>query len=62
MTTLASIIPVEDSLRSQEREEEWQQRLLSLQEWIAELLLKNQQLRIALWDTPTNIQPKEMNK
>ena len=32
----------------QEREEELQQRLSSLQEWICHLLMKNQQLRMSL--------------
>ena len=58
MTTSGSIVPVKDDLRSQERDEDWQRRLLSLQKWVAELLIKNQQLRAALWDSPTNIQPK----
>ena len=62
MTTLGLIVPVKDDLRSQEREEDWQRRLLGLQKWVAELLIKNQQLRAALWDSPINNQPKEMNK
>ena len=32
----------------QEREEEWRQRLCSLQEWICHLLIRNQQLRMSL--------------
>jgi hypothetical protein len=32
----------------QRLEEEWQDRLRSLQQWICELLLKNQQLRMLL--------------
>jgi hypothetical protein len=31
-----------------ELEEEWQDRLRSLQQWICELLIKNQQLRMSL--------------
>jgi hypothetical protein len=31
-----------------ELEEEWQERLRSLQQWICELLIKNQQLRMSL--------------
>jgi hypothetical protein len=32
----------------QEQEEEWQQRLCNLHEWICHLLIKNQQLRMSL--------------
>jgi hypothetical protein len=32
----------------QEQGEEWQQRLCNLQEWICQLLIKNQQLRMSL--------------
>lgn len=42
----------------QTREEEWQQRLQSLQEWICELLIQNQQLRMSLLES-TNRQTKE---
>ena len=38
-------------------EEEWQQRLCSLQEWICHLLLKNQQLRMLLWCKPATAIP-----
>jgi len=31
-------------------QEEWQARLQGLQEWICELLIKNQQLRMALME------------
>jgi hypothetical protein len=33
---------------NRELEEEWQDRLRSLQRWICELLIKNQQLRMSL--------------
>jgi hypothetical protein len=33
---------------NRELEEEWQDRLRSLQQWICELLIKNQQLRMSL--------------
>lgn len=32
----------------EEREEEWRRSLLSLQEWICELLIENQELRMLL--------------
>jgi len=34
-------------------QEEWQARLQGLQEWICELLIKNQQLRMALMEMKT---------
>ena len=40
----------------QGREEEWQQRLRRLQELVAELLIRNQQLRMSLLDSATNHQ------
>jgi hypothetical protein len=43
----------QNDLSSQEREEEWQRRVLGLQEWIAELLIRNQQLRMSLLDLAT---------
>jgi hypothetical protein len=46
-------------LPSQEREEEWQRRVLSLQEWVAELLIRNQQLRMLLLDSAINPQSVE---
>ena len=44
---------------SQEREEEWQRLVLSLQGWIAELLIRNQQLRMSLLDSAANPQTIE---
>jgi len=44
----------QDDLPSREREEEWQRRVNSLQEWIAELLIRNQQLRMSLLDSANN--------
>jgi hypothetical protein len=41
------------------REEAWEQRLRSLQEWICELLIKNQQLRMLLLASSTNRQSVE---
>jgi len=35
---------------SYDSHEEWQSRLRSLQQWICELLIKNQQLRLALME------------
>ena len=37
----------------EEREEEWRQSLCRLQEWICELLIKNQELRMSLLDSAT---------
>jgi hypothetical protein len=45
----------------QEREEEWQQRLWNLQEWICHLLIKNQQLRMLL-DLAVSHQSRETNQ
>jgi hypothetical protein len=44
-----------------EREEEWQQRLCSLQEWICHLLIRNQQLRMAL-DSEIGRRSRETNQ
>ena len=49
----------QNDLSSQEREEEWQRRVLSLQEWVAELLIRNQQLRMLLLDSAINPQSVE---
>ena len=38
------------------REEAWEQRLRGLQEWICELLIKNQQLRMSLLASSSNRQ------
>ena len=51
-----------NDLLNQEREEEWQRRLRSLQEWIAELLIRNQQLRMALRDSEINHQFIDANE
>ena len=48
----------QNDLPSQEREE-WQRLVLSLQGWIAELLIRNQQLRMSLLDSATNPQSIE---
>ena len=45
----------------QEREEEWQQRLRSMQEWICHLLIRNQQLRMAL-DSEVSRRSRETNQ
>jgi hypothetical protein len=45
----------------QEREEEWQQRLCNLQEWICHLLIKNQQLRMSL-DLAVSHRSRETNQ
>jgi hypothetical protein len=39
--------------------EEWEAKLLSLQGWICELLIKNQQLRVALMES--NVRQPEGN-
>jgi hypothetical protein len=52
----------QDDLSGQIREEEWQRRLRSLQEWIAELLIRNQQLRMALWDSTSDHQFMDANE
>jgi hypothetical protein len=44
----------------QEGEEEWQQRLCNLQEWICHLLIKNQQLRMSL-DSAVSSRSTETN-
>ena len=41
----------------QEREEDWRRSLLSLQECICELLIRNQELRTLLLDSATNGHP-----
>jgi hypothetical protein len=38
----------------QEREEDWPRNLHSLQEWICELLIRNQELRMSLLDSAHN--------
>ncbi len=43
-------------LMIEDPQEEWQVRLRSLQEWICELLIKNQQLRIALMETKARVE------
>jgi hypothetical protein len=43
----------------QEQEEEWQQRLCNLHEWICHLLIKNQQLRMSLLGSAADTQPKD---
>lgn len=45
-----------------EREEEWGQSLRSLQEWICELLIRNQELRMSLLDSATNYQSPEADQ
>jgi len=40
--------PLGTALPDQTREEEWQERLRCAQQWICELLIKNQQLRMSL--------------
>jgi hypothetical protein len=48
----AVAIPVNrvSNLATDDSREEWQSRLQSLQQWICELLIKNQQLRWALME------------
>jgi hypothetical protein len=48
-----------DDQPDHEREEAWEQRLRSLQEWICELLIKNQQLRMSLLASSSNRQSME---
>jgi hypothetical protein len=43
---------------SEDSQEEWQTQLRSLEQWICELLIKNQQLRWALMEME---QPKSMS-
>jgi hypothetical protein len=57
--TVAVNAESQNDLPSQEREEEWQRLVLSLQEWIAELLIRNQQLRMSLLASATNPQAIE---
>jgi len=49
ITGYSSEVSIED-LR-----EEWQSRLRSLQDWICQLLIKNQQLRMALSEAQANM-------
>lgn len=54
MTTMT--ICIGDVMKSEQREEpfgpeEWQDQLKSLQQWVCELLITNQQLRMALEST-----------
>jgi hypothetical protein len=46
----------------QEREEESRQSLVSLREWICELLIKNQELRMSLQDFATNHRFRETDQ
>ena len=46
--TSASISELRYQHQDQGREDEWLERLRSLQDWICELLIKNEQLRTAL--------------
>jgi hypothetical protein len=46
----------------EEREEQWGQRLRGLQEWICELLIQNQELRMSLQDLATNHQFRETDQ
>ena len=48
-------------LPGQEQEEEWKQRLCTLQEWICHLLIKNQQLRMSL-DSAVSGRSRETNQ
>ena len=47
---------------SQEREEDWRRSLHSLREWICELLIKNQELRMLLLESATNYQSREADQ
>jgi hypothetical protein len=57
--TVPSKAGLQNDERDHEREEDWQQRLRSLQECICELLIQNQQLRMSLLDSATNHQSRE---
>lgn len=46
------------NLASEDLHEEWQSQLRSLQKWICELLIKNQQLRLALMEMK-ELEPRE---
>lgn len=43
-------------------QEEWQQRLCSLQQRICELLIENEQLRMSVLDSATSHQSREANE
>jgi hypothetical protein len=43
-------------------EKEWRQRLRSLEEWICELLIQNQQLRMSLPDSAPYYRPMEADQ
>ena len=45
-----------------EREEQWSKSLRGLQEWICELLIQNQELRMSLLDSATNHQSWEADR
>lgn len=46
----------------QEREEHWRRSLSRLEEWICELLIKNQELRMELLDSTTNQESEEADQ
>ena len=46
----AAIAGYPPAMSINDSQEEWQMRLRSLQEWICQLLIKNQQLRMALME------------
>jgi len=46
----------------QEREENWRRSLHSLQEWICELLIKNQELRMSLLNSTITHQSGEVDQ
>lgn len=47
--TMASAVFIPD-MRMDNPRQEWQDQLTSLQQWVCELLIKNQQLRMALME------------
>lgn len=46
---MASAVFIPD-MRMNDTRQEWQDQLTSLQQWVCELLIKNQQLRMALME------------
>lgn len=45
-----------------DQEEEWRRSVSSLREWICELLIENQELRMSLLNTGTDYQSQEADR
>ncbi len=50
---------LEDDERRDDREESWNRRLRSLEEWVCVLLIRNQELRMSLRNDTANSNPRK---